>query len=59
MRELAARVITQLDLAIARRRARVDAPFSPAWDADMARLEDLERALWRSENTRVRPPKRR
>jgi hypothetical protein len=47
MRHLTERVVTEIDLAAARRRAQVDAPFSPAWDADMARVEDLERALWR------------
>ena len=46
MRNLAERVIAEIDLAAARRRAQLDAPFSPAWDADMARVEDLERALW-------------
>jgi hypothetical protein len=50
MRELADRVIAEIDLAEARRRAQGDAPFSPAWDADMARVEDLERALWRIEH---------
>ena len=48
--ELAERVITEIDLAAAWRRAKVDPPFSPAWDADMARVEDLERALWRIEH---------
>lgn len=49
MHDLTKRINTEIDLAAARRRVRVDAPFSPAWDADMARVEDLERALWRLE----------
>lgn len=35
------------DLDIARRRAWALKPFSPAWGAAMAIVEDLERALWR------------
>jgi hypothetical protein len=34
------------DLAVARRRAWTLTPYSPAWDAAMAIVEDLERALW-------------
>jgi hypothetical protein len=49
MHDLTKRINTEIDLAAARRRVRVDVPFSPAWDADMARVEDLERALWRLE----------
>lgn len=37
----------ETDLAVARRRARALAPFSPAWDAAMTLVEDLERDLWR------------
>ncbi len=36
-----------MDLEVARRRAWALTPFSPAWDAAMAIVEDLERALWR------------
>ena len=43
------RVITRLDLAAARRCAEAYAPFSPAWDAAMARVEDIARRLWRFE----------
>ena len=34
------------DLAVARRRAWALTPYSPSWDAAMAIVEDLERALW-------------
>ena len=34
------------DLAVARRRAWALMPYSPSWDAAMAIVEDLERALW-------------
>jgi hypothetical protein len=40
------RIATELRLTIARRRAAQFLPFSPAWDAAMARVEDLERDLW-------------
>ena len=40
------RVNLELDLFSARRRAAQHPPFSPAWDAAMAEVEDLERALW-------------
>ena len=40
------RNIVQSDLDVARRRAWALTPFSPAWDAAMAIVEDLERALW-------------
>jgi hypothetical protein len=36
-----------LNLAAARRRAWALTPYSPAWDAAMAIVEDLERVLWR------------
>lgn len=55
MWNLAERVITEIDLAAARRRAQLDAPFSPAWDADMARVEDLERVLWGIEHADASP----
>jgi hypothetical protein len=34
-------------LAAARRRARDLSPYSPAWDAAMADVDDLEEQLWR------------
>jgi hypothetical protein len=34
------------DLAVARRRVWALTPYSPSWDAAMAVVEDLERALW-------------
>ena len=34
------------DLTAARRRAWALTPYSPAWDAAMTLVEDLERALW-------------
>ena len=34
------------DLAVARRRAWALTPYSPAWDAAMSIVEDLERGLW-------------
>jgi hypothetical protein len=33
----------------ARRRVTAETPFSPAWDAAMAALEDAERQVWRRE----------
>lgn len=39
------RVAIECDLAIARRRAEGDTPGSPAWDAAMEWVSDLERAL--------------
>jgi len=41
-----ARVAIERDLSVARRRARHLTPLSPAWDAAMALVEDLERALF-------------
>ncbi|MEX1170497.1 MAG: hypothetical protein WEE50_10185 [Chloroflexota bacterium] len=38
------------DLAVARRRAWALMPYSPAWDAAMAMVEDLERLLWQLEH---------
>lgn len=35
------------ELTAARRRALDLVPFSPAWDAAMGLVEDLERARWR------------
>lgn len=32
---------------VARRRVAAARPFSPAWDAAMAQLEDVEREVWR------------
>ncbi len=39
-------VAIETDLRVARRCARDLTPFSPAWDAAVARIEDLERALF-------------
>ena len=35
-----------LELMIARKRAAECVPYSPAWDAAMAHVEDLERDAW-------------
>ena len=43
----AERVVIEIQLAEAHQRAQADTPFSPTWDAAMARVEDLERTLWR------------
>jgi hypothetical protein len=43
------RLALELELFSARRRADEYRPFSPAWDAAVAEVEDLERALWRIE----------
>lgn len=43
------RVAVKAELTAARRRAGEYLPFSPAWDAAMGRVEDLERELWRLE----------
>jgi hypothetical protein len=50
--ELERRVMT------ARRRIRAETPFSPAWDAAMAELEDAEREVWRlgTEPSAAPPP---
>ena len=45
--EMVERAEVVMNLAVARRRAYALAPFSPAWDAAMAIVEDLERVLWR------------
>ena len=37
----------EAELAVARRRAWALTTYSPAWDAAMALVEDLERLLWR------------
>jgi hypothetical protein len=39
------RLAIESDLATARRRAEGDTPGSPAWDAAMEWVDDLERAL--------------
>lgn len=39
------RISIESDLANARRRAEGDTPGSPAWDAAMEWVDDLERAL--------------
>jgi hypothetical protein len=39
------RLAIESDLAAARRRAEGDTPGSPAWDAAMEWVDDLERAL--------------
>jgi hypothetical protein len=38
--------LTRELLSAARRRAHVLNPYSPAWEAAMAGVEDLERQLW-------------
>jgi hypothetical protein len=39
------RVLVEFELATARRRAAEYWPFSPAWDAAMGMVEELERTL--------------
>jgi hypothetical protein len=39
----------EAELSAARLRALALVPFSPAWDAAMGAIEDLERVLWRLE----------
>lgn len=39
----------EAELSAARLRALALVPFSPAWDAAMGAIEELERALWRVE----------
>lgn len=43
------------DLIAARRRAGLCLPSSPAWDAAMAMVDDLERQLWVVERMRGCP----
>ncbi len=45
------RINIEADLDVARQRAWTLTPFCPAWDAAMAIVEDLERALWRASTT--------
>ena len=45
--EMVERADVVRNLAAARRRASALMPYSPAWDAAMAIVEDLERVLWR------------
>ena len=49
------RAVTTLDLLAARRRATDYLPFSPAWDAAVARVEDLERFLWLVDRASTEP----
>jgi len=55
MWQLPERVAIELDLVTARRRAEADVPSSPAWDAAMAWVEDLERALRRLDHANPSP----
>lgn len=41
------RLNLELELFSARRRADQYLPYTPAWDAAIAEVEDLERAIWR------------
>ncbi len=41
------RLSLELELFGARRHAEEYLPYTPAWDAAVAKVEDLERALWR------------
>ena len=43
--EMIDRTRIEADLCVARRRAWALTPYSPAWDAAMAMVEDLERAM--------------
>jgi hypothetical protein len=47
MFDLDQRIRTAFDLSLARLQAADSEPFSLAWDAAMARVEDLERETWR------------
>ena len=53
------RMSIEADLHLARRRASALMPYSPAWDAAMAIVEDLERALWRRDHPALASPDRR
>ena len=44
--QLVDRIAIESDLTTAWRRARELTPFSPAWDAAMGGIEELERELW-------------
>ena len=44
------RLNLELELFSARRRADEYLPYTPAWDAAIAEVEDLERALWRMDH---------
>jgi hypothetical protein len=46
-RVLVERTVIEQKLAHARWRLNEHLPFSPAWDAAMAEVEDLELELWR------------
>jgi hypothetical protein len=50
------RLAIESDLATARRRAEGDMPGSPAWDAAMEWVDDLERALTELSATDQRAP---
>ncbi len=48
---------TRQQLRAARQRVMELQPFSPAWDAAMARVEDLERLIWRQDLARTGDPR--
>jgi hypothetical protein len=50
-RVLLERTVIEQKLANARWRLNEHLPFSPAWDAAMAEVEDLELELWRLQVT--------
>lgn len=49
------RIMVERKLSDAWFRAKDLVPFSPAWDAAMAEVEDLERELWRVQLSLARP----
>jgi hypothetical protein len=49
------RLNLELELFNARRRADEYRPYTPAWDAAIGEVEDLERALWRLDHSLAEP----
>jgi hypothetical protein len=55
VRAVMQRIVAERKRSDAWFRANDQVPFSPAWDAAMADVEDIERELWRRGESRTRP----
>ena len=55
LRTFLEQIMVERKLSDAWFRANDLVPFSPAWDAAMSEVEDLERELWRVQSSLARP----